>query len=93
MRRQVNTGDETGWIGRVDLRAVDLPLILEVQSERFHSSLIDKQMDALRIERLEQAGFVVVEVTDVQVWHRPHELLAVVRDGRRRAALRVRGAG
>lgn len=93
MRRQVNTGDETGWIGRVDLRDVDLPLILEVQSERFHSSLIDKQMDALRIQRLEQAGFVVVEVTDVQVWHRPHELLALVREGRRRAALRVRRAG
>ncbi len=92
MRRQVNTGDETSWIGRVDLRDVDLPLIVEVQSERFHSSLIDQQLDAERIRRLEQAGFVVVQVTDVQAWHRPYELLELVRDGRRRAARRVRRA-
>ncbi|MGH9275226.1 MAG: hypothetical protein ACRDZU_11325 [Acidimicrobiales bacterium] len=93
MRRQVDTGDEHGWIGRVDLRATDLPLVLEVQSERFHSSLIDQQLDAYRIERLEQAGLVVVEVTDVQVWHRPHEVLEAVRDGRQRALLRARSAG
>jgi hypothetical protein len=93
MRRQVDCGDGIGWIGRVDLKDVDLPLIVEVQSERFHSSLIDKQLDGERIARLERAGYVVVEVTDVQVWHRPHEVLAVVRDGRRRAALLVRPTG
>ena len=49
MRRQVDTGDEHGWIGRVDLRDEVLPLILEVQSERFHSSLVDKQLDEGRI--------------------------------------------
>ncbi|MGQ0434937.1 MAG: hypothetical protein ACT452_21315 [Microthrixaceae bacterium] len=85
MRRQVDTGDAQGWIGRVDLRDADLPLILEVQSERFHSSLIDRQLDATRIERLERAGFVVVEVTEECVWHRPNDVLAAVRDGRRRA--------
>ncbi len=90
MRRQVDTGDERGWIGRVDLRDGELPLIVEVQSERFHSSLIDRQVDEQRIARLERAGFVVVEVTDVQVWHRPHELLAAVRDGRSRAARLMR---
>jgi hypothetical protein len=92
MRRQVNTGDEVGWIGRVDLRDEVLPLILEVQSERFHSSLIDQQLDAHRIDRLKRAGFVVVQVTDVQVWHKPHELLGAVRDGRQRAALHARRA-
>jgi len=90
MRRQVDTGDEEGWIGRVDLRDPDLPLILEVQSERFHSSQIDRQLDARRIERLERAGLVVVEVTDVQVWHRPSEVLDRVRNGRRQAARRGR---
>lgn len=88
MRRQVNLGDEQGWIGRVDLLASDLPVVLEVQSERFHSSLIDQQLDAERIARLERAGFVVVEVTDVQAWHRPFEVVEAVRAGRRRAALR-----
>lgn len=93
MRRQVNTGDGQGWIGRVDLRDLELPLIIEVQSERFHTSLIDRQLDATRIERLERAGFVVVEVTEMQVWHRPHEVLAAVIDGRHRAELLVRRAG
>ena len=93
MRRQVDTGDEHGWIGRVDLRDVVLPLIVEVQSERYHSSLIDRQLDADRIARLERAGFVVVEITDVQVWHRPHELVEAVRAGRVRAELRMRNTG
>jgi len=87
MRRQVDTGDGNGWIGRVDLKDTVLPLILEVQSERFHSSLIDQQLDSHRIDRLERAGHVVVQVTDVQAWHRPAEVVAAVRDGRRRAAV------
>jgi len=90
MRRQVNVGDANAWIGRVDFQDEVLPLIIEVQSERFHSSLIDKQMDAHRIERLERAGFVVVEVTDAEVWHHPSDLLAKVRTGRARAARQSR---
>jgi hypothetical protein len=93
MRRQVDTGDAAGWIGRVDLRDEELPLILEVQSERFHSSLVDRQLDASRIARLERAGFVVVEVTDVQIWHRPREVVQAVRAGRHRAQLRTRRTG
>ena len=93
MRRQVDTGDQSGWIGRVDLRDEVLPFIVEVQSERFHSSLVDRQLDADRIKRLERAGFVVVEVTDEQVWHRPHEVRDVVRAGRHRAGLSARRAG
>lgn len=92
MRRQVDTGDGVGWIGRVDFRADDLPFITEVQSERFHSSLIDRQLDEDRVARLERAGFVVAQVTDVQVWHRRHEVIRTVRDGRQLAALRVRPA-
>lgn len=93
MRRQVDTGDGQGWIGRVDLRASDLPVIVEVQSERFHSSLVDRQLDATRIERLEHAGFVVVEVTEDQVWHRPHQVVEAVRAARTRAARRNQRAG
>ena len=89
LRRQVNSGDQRTWIGRVDLRAPDVPLIVEVQSERFHSSLIDRQLDADRIARLQHAGFVVVEVTDAQVWHRPQEVVQAVRQGRDAAARRA----
>lgn len=70
MRRQVDSGDEE-WCGRVDFRAPDLPLIVEVQSELFHSALVDKAADARRKAALEAAGFAVAEVTDTQVWHEP----------------------
>ncbi|MET0903162.1 MAG: hypothetical protein ABWZ52_07975 [Acidimicrobiales bacterium] len=93
MRRQVDTGDSAGWIGRVDLRDEELPLIAEIQSERFHTSLIDKQLDEHRISRLERAGFVVVELIEWDVWHRPRSVIADLLDGRRRAARLARRTG
>jgi very-short-patch-repair endonuclease len=85
MRRQVDLGDQHRWIGRVDF--VDEPpsrVVLEVQSERFHSSLIDRQLDGERRKRLARAGYEVVEVTDVDVWHRPHVVVEAVTEARRR---------
>lgn len=70
LRRQVDSGGET-WTGRVDLRAEDVALIVEVQSERYHAALVDRDADARRIRQLEEDGFVVVEVTDTEVWTRP----------------------
>jgi very-short-patch-repair endonuclease len=70
MRRQVDSGDEE-WCGRVDFRDASLPLVVEIQSERYHRALVDKAADAARRARLEAAGFVVVEVWDTDVWHRP----------------------
>jgi hypothetical protein len=68
--RQVDSGAEE-WCGRVDFRARGLPLLIEVQSERFHASLVDKAADAARRARLEAAGFTVIEVWDTEVWHQP----------------------
>lgn len=90
LRRQANVGDETGWIGRVDFIDDVLPFILEVQSERFHSSLLDQQSDKERLARLAAAGFVVAEVTDTDVWHRKHRVVDAVRRGRHEARLRSR---
>lgn len=83
MRRQVDSGAEH-WVGRVDFRDADRPLVVEVQSETFHSALVDKEHDERRSAALRAAGFEVVEVTDAQVWHRPHEVLRAVRAARRR---------
>src|SRR5690606_31173968 len=63
LRRQVDVGADQ-WIGRVDFRDPVLPFVLEVQSERFHRSRLDRQLDGRRIDRLERAGFVVREITD-----------------------------
>ncbi len=85
MERQVDTGDDDRWIGRVDFRHPTLPLVLEIQSELHHSALVDKEADEARIKALEAAGFVVVEVTDDTVWSRPGQFVAEVRDGVERA--------
>ena len=92
LRRQIDVGDEGRWIGRVDFRDAELPVVLEIQSERFHTSLIDSQLDADRVRRLRDAGFVVKELTDVDVWQHPHRVVEVVRAARREARLRARAA-
>jgi hypothetical protein len=84
LRRQVDTGDELHWIGRVDFRDDRRPFVLEVQSERFHTSLSATQDDLARFERLGQAGFEVAQVTDTDVWLRPDRVVTRVIEARRR---------
>jgi very-short-patch-repair endonuclease len=76
-RRQVNSGGEL-WAGRVDFRHRVYPVIIEVQSERYHGALSFRRDDEERKAKLEAAGFVVDEVWDRQLWHSPHEARAVV---------------
>jgi very-short-patch-repair endonuclease len=89
-RRQVDSGDEVRWCGRVDLRHATLPVVVEIDSERYHSALTDVAADDARAERLEHAGFEVVRVTDTEVWHRPGDVVARVRASERRARARRR---
>jgi hypothetical protein len=81
LRRQVDSGDDECWTGRVDLRDARYPLIIEVQSEKYHSALLDVEADGRRKEALMQAGFVVVEVTDVELWTTPAIARARVAEG------------
>lgn len=90
--RQVDKGDDREWIGRIDFVDPELPFLLEVQSERFHASLLDTRDDAARRARLEAAGYVVVEVSDTDVWHYPDDVVERVRQGRNEAYLRVLNA-
>ena len=85
LRRQVDSGGEL-WVGRVDFRHPTLPLIVEIQSEMYHSALLDREADRRRLDALADAGFVVVELTDEQVWSRPWEIgPAVLREVHRLA--------
>ena len=87
MRRQVDSGGDS-WVGRVDFRDAWLPLIVEIQSERYHSALTDKQADEARLAALRDAGFEVVEITENQVWHHPDKVVRLVEDARRACGLR-----
>ena len=88
MRRQVNSGNDTRWIGRVDFRSVDCPLIAEVQSERFHRGLLAERDDLERLTALADAGFVVVQVIEEHLFLRPDIVIATITDGRTRALRR-----
>ncbi|HJR24471.1 MAG TPA: hypothetical protein VJ804_03295 [Acidimicrobiales bacterium] len=88
MERQVDTSDEAGWIGRVDFRDRRLPLIVEIQSERFHTSLTDRASDRARVRRLREAGFEVVEIDDEEVWLRRDTVVRRIIDARHSAARR-----
>jgi very-short-patch-repair endonuclease len=84
-RRQVDLGGAQGWCGRVDFLHEALPVVVEVQSERYHTALLDVAADAARRARLEAAGFLVVEVWDSQLWYARHEVVTRVREGLRAA--------
>ena len=46
-------------------------VIFEVQSERYHSALVDVIADARRLTQLRDDGVEVAELTDDDVWARP----------------------
>lgn len=83
MRRQVDSGGAS-WTGRVDFRCTQLPFIVEVQSERYHSALVDVIADAQRVRRLQLDGFVVLEVTDLEIWQTPAVVVNAIRQVWRR---------
>ena len=78
LRRQVDIGGEH-WVGRVDFVWDDIPGGVEVQSERFHTALVDRDRDALRAAKLEEAGLSLLAVWDSDVFHRPWLVVDQVR--------------
>jgi very-short-patch-repair endonuclease len=70
LRRQVDVGDD-GWIGRVDFVVDGSPDVIEVLSQRYHGSVLDRASDTARFARLERSGRRVLTVWDEDVWQRP----------------------
>ncbi|MDW3218184.1 MAG: DUF559 domain-containing protein [Acidimicrobiales bacterium] len=67
--RQVDVGGEDGWIGRVDFLDPRRRIVVEVDSERFHSSLTDRHRDDSRHAALRDAGYLVESFTDHDLFH------------------------
>jgi very-short-patch-repair endonuclease len=87
--RQADLGDDADWIGRVDFVDRGLRVVVEVQSALFHGGLLDRERDAVRVEGLRRAGWIVVEVTDDEVWNHQAVVVARVRAARARALANV----
>jgi len=86
--RQVDLGDDDGWIGRVDFLDRELRLVVEVQSALFHSSRADKARDETRFARLHRAGWTVIEINELDIWYHPDRVITAVRTARRAARTR-----
>jgi hypothetical protein len=86
--RQVDIGDDTTWLGRMDFRDRDLPYVVQIDSDLYHSALVDRVRDREQTVRLEAAGLVVDRIREFDVWHRRQAVVETVQAGRARAASR-----
>ncbi len=76
--RQVDLGGDV-WVGRVDYYFRRHHLVVEVDSERHHTSKLDVEADARRDAALRSAGFRVLRIGEHQLLDRRGEVVAVVR--------------
>lgn len=82
MERQVDVGGDR-WLGRVDFFDRECKLVVQIDSERYHTALIDQRADKAQTAAMESAGFRVLRFTDHQVWYEADEVVARVREVRR----------
>ena len=75
--RQVQLGDDRGPIGRVDFLDRRRRLVVETDSDRYHSSPSDRAADARRDARLSRAGFEVLRIDEATLATPPVVLLHV----------------
>lgn len=68
--RQVDLGGER-WLARVDFFFRPARLVLEVDSDWFHTAALDVEADRRRDDQLRAAGFEVVRVTEDEIRNRP----------------------
>ncbi len=85
LRQRVLGGHEL--VGRADHSDEELPLALEVNSLRYHTTPTDRAHDERRHQRLTDAGFTVAVVWDIDLWSNPGGVLDTVRVARRHASL------
>jgi len=76
--RQVNVYGQR-WIGRADCRFVDVGLIVELLSVRFHASVIDAAADRDRFSAFRDAGQHVIAFWDFEVWNNPGFVVRMTR--------------
>ncbi len=79
LRPQVNLGSADEWIARVDFM-LEGGIAIWVQSDLYHSALVDKRKDDQQRAKLQAEGFVVVEVWQNELWDKPEAVADRVRE-------------
>ncbi len=65
--RQLDVGDANDWIGRVDLAYPDRRMVIEIDSDLYHGTHVDRRADHLRDRRLLAAGWKVERITESEL--------------------------
>jgi very-short-patch-repair endonuclease len=84
LQRQVNLGNDSRWIGRVDLKDPELPLVAEADSDTFHFAPIDGEDDDARDKAFGESGLQVVRFTEDEIWHQRQVVVDRWRNERRK---------
>ena len=75
--RQRDIGGEA-WVGRVDFLYPERKLVVEIDSDLYHRSLLDREADARRDEAMRVAGYQVLRIDEHQLWHRAEEVVQLL---------------
>lgn len=81
MEYQVDLGGQQ-WIARVDALDRKARLIVQIDSERHHSSLLDRRKDEAQDAALRALGWTVIRITEIDLIRRPGWVAALVRAAR-----------
>ncbi len=76
--RQMNVGDESDWIGRVDFAYPAANLLVELDGKRHHSAKLDLEADRRRDARLSQAGWRTVRIHWDEVVDHPDQVVNLI---------------
>lgn len=80
-RRQIVSGGHEP-IGRADFSDDDLPLLVEVNSLKYHTAPTDRARDERRYAAYVEAGFTVLVVWEDDLWRHPGAVVTVVHRAR-----------
>ena len=69
LRRQVDVGDDD-WVGRMDFVGSERALVVEVDSALHHAALLDVRRDESVTRRLEASGWLVLRLSEDDLWNR-----------------------
>lgn len=81
-----NLGDAQEWMGRVDLVYLESKLVIELDSRRHHTALLDRRADRTRDNKLMADGWRVLRFTWDDLVERPQEVATQIRRALRRHA-------
>ena len=81
MEYQVDLGGEE-WIARVDAVDRQAKVVVQIDSDRFHTSLLDRRHDEQQDAALRALGWTVIRITETDLRRRPAWVIAIVRTAR-----------